>query len=741
MRGCRERLGAIGEPLFAASAICLMTALAACGGGSGNDGLVIRPTFEPGVASPATPEPTPPGKAGAGDSSAGPSLAEREPVTPFTEVAASALSEGHDNWNDRPGAVVFDFDRDGDLDIYITQKGGHPNRLYENDGSGVFQDVAEEAGAALTDSHSTGAMACDLDNDGFQDLYVSAWGDPEDQLGFRSPPDTQGNTDYLLRNNGDGSFTDVSDSAFGEDRNLRSATSISCSDVDNDGWLDLLVANLGAHDFRTFAGPHHPGHFNLLYMNNGDMTFREIAHEAGVAGDQIRMLDPSGQPILFTDPDTGEQFEGWDPTSRDRLGNQVGEPAPQTHSTLMFDFDDDGDPDLFVADDGDTLKVFRNDTAGGVVSFTGVEETLGLDVSGAWMGFALGDYDGDVDLDVFVTNIGYHAMIRRPQDTPTGSCQYLQRFSWGTCANFLLRNDGPGELDGLGRSGIFVEAGGQVDILRSPVLAPDALDATKIHPSLPVPYGLAAYDFGFGTTFFDFDNDGDVDLYWLGSNKNSGAGPGGDVYPGVGRLLRNDGAGAFEDITVRAHLLDIFGVDYSVVDPADPGFDAVAQRIATRFHENGKGLAHGDFNGDGYVDLVGTNSSGTVWTTGGPESLANAPGPIFVWMNGGGTRHWITLRLRGRMVIDGTGSNADGIGARVLLTAEPEPGAGPRTQIREVYAGGSYLSLDSLDVEFGLGMDAVVDEIRIRWPSGTEQILTDISADRVLEVVEPEAGG
>ncbi len=711
----------------------LILLAAACGGGPEPTNPFAMDIS--GKADPAseTVSPTPTKDA---DGTAAPVVVGREEVIPFTDVAASVLSEGPDNWNDRPGAAVFDFDRDGDLDIYITQKAGHPNRLYENDGLGNFQNVAAVAGVELTDSNSTGSMACDLDNDGFQDLYVAAWGDPEDQLDFRSPPDTQGNTDTLLRNNGDGAFTDVSDAAFGPDRNLRSATSVSCADVDGDGWLDIYVANLGAHDFRTFNGPSHPGHFNALYINDGDMTFTEIAHEAGVAGDQIRMRDPAGQPILFTDPETGEVFEGWDPTRKDRAGNLVGEPAPQTHATLFFDFDDDGDPDLFVADDGDTLKIFRNDTTNAGVRFTEVGEALGLDVSGAWMAFALGDYDGDADLDVFVTNIGYHAMLRKPQDNPTGSCQYHQRFSWGTCANSLLRNDGVGEIAGLGRSGIFVEVGNDVEVLASPILAPTALDADRIYPSLPVPGGLAAYDFGFGATFFDFDNDGDLDLYWLGSNKNSGAGPGGDVYPGVGRLMRNDGAGGFEDITVRARVLDIAGVDYSVLDTTDPRFDAVRQRIAPRFHENGKGLAHGDLNGDGYVDLVGTNSSGNIWT-GNSENLVASPGPLFVWMNGGGDGHWITLRLKGRMAIDDTGSNADGIGARVLLTAESSAGDGPTVQVREVYAGGTYLSQDSIGIEFGLGSDAVVDEIRILWPSGREQTLIEVAADRVLHVVEP----
>ena len=141
------------------------------------------------------------------------------------------------------------------------------------------------------------------------------------------------------------------------------------------------------------------------------------------------------------------------------------------------------------------------------------------------------------------------------------------------------------------------------------------------------------------------------------------------MFPAAGRMLEGDGRGAFRDITVRAHLLDIDLVDYSVLEKEDPTPLLEAHRIHTRFHENGKGLAHGDLNGDGYVDLIGTNSRGYVNI--GPQ-ITELPGPLFVWMNGGGENHWITLRLKGRMAIDGTGSNADGIGARVYLTTKLE---------------------------------------------------------------------
>ena len=127
-----------------------------------------------------------------------------------------------------------------------------------------------------------------------------------------------------------------------------------------------------------------------------------------------------------------------------------------------------------------------------------------------------------------------------------------------------------------------------------------------------------------------------------------------------------DGAGNFEDVTVRAQVLDIIGVNYRDLDDPDSIYSMKARKISSRFHENGKGLAHGDINNDGYVDLIGTNSSGPIWE-GTESSIMESPGPVFVWLNGGGDNNWIKLLLRGRMAIDGTGSNADGIGARVYI--------------------------------------------------------------------------
>ena len=667
-----------------------------------------------------------------GEPSPGATAEPSSHVTPFVNVAPHALTDGHEVWNDRPGVVVFDYDRDGDLDLYVTAEAEHANWLYRNEGDGTFSNVARSAGVMAVDSHSTGAVACDLDNDGYQDLYVGAWGSRTDGLDFRSPSEGQGNRDSLFRNDGDGTFTDVTESAFGRAVNVRSASSAACADVDGDGWLDIYVANVGADDFRTFDSASHPGHYNMLYRNLGDMTFEEIGESAGVRGEQISMRDHAGRPITFEDPETGERFEGYDPTRTDRLGNRVGEPTGQTHAALFFDYDDDGDPDLWLANDGDRLHLYRNDTAGGSVRFTSVAKPMGIDQVGSWMGFAVGDVDGDADLDVFAANIGYHPLLRPPPLDPVGVCSYHHRFAWGTCSHALLRNDGPRESSGAGELGFFVDVAPSTRVSPSPLMPPEALDPDAIHALFEVPTGLQAYDFGFGATFFDYDNDGDQDLYWLGSTVARGEALGGDAFPGAGRMLEGDGRGGFVDITVRAHLLDIDRVKYDDLFTSERSLEA--RRISNRFHENGKGLAHGDLNGDGYVDLVGANSSGPKLF--GDETM-DIPGPVFVWLNGGGPNHWLTLRLRGRMAKDGTGSNADGVGARVYVTTSPPRQRWPLVQVQEVRAGSSYLSMDSVDLEFGLGESTAADRIEIRWPSGRVQFLTGVAANQVLVVEEP----
>ena len=168
--------------------------------------------------------------------------------------------------------------------------------------------------------------------------------------------------DRLFLNNRNGTFTDITHSAFGEAANIRSAMSIACADVDGDGWLDIYVGNRADFDFVRFTVPQHHGHYNVLYRNNGDLTFTDITVDSGVRGPQIAMRAPDGLPIQFRNPVTGEWIEGYDPRLADRDRNRVGDPVGQTWATLFFDYDDDGDPDLWVADDGDRFKLYRNDS-------------------------------------------------------------------------------------------------------------------------------------------------------------------------------------------------------------------------------------------------------------------------------------------------------------------------------------------------------------------------------------------
>ena len=673
-------------------------------------------------------------EAASGENSDALSGADARRIPAFSNVARQVMGAAFQVRNYRPGVAIFDFDRDGDWDFYLTQEAGQPNRLFRNDGDLTFTDVAESAGVAAVEQGSSGVVACDVNNDGFQDIYVGGRGVEGDGLDYRSAEtgDATENAlgaayaDALFINRGDGTFEDATATALGDAVNLRSASTIACADVDLDGWPDIFVANMVDEDYFFLGRSHHPGHFNTMLHNNGDGTFTDVSESAGARGGQIWMRDHQGEPITFADA-SGAVFEGYDPSMRDRAGNRVGDPTGPTHAAMFFDYNDDMLPDLWVATDGDFLEVYRNESTGGNIAFTPVARAMGFTRVGNWMGFAVGDYDADGRPDVFATNAGYHLRLRPPQPHPGPDCKYSDQFSWGSCLNMLLRNDS---------GGAFSDVAPTTEVSPSALMPPASLDPANIDPAWPVPTGLSAYDFGYGATFFDMDNDGYEDLYWLGSELAAGSGPGGSVYQAAGRMLRNLGGSGFEDVTVETRLVDVLGVRYDELHLLEPGQDPAAFKLSARYHENGKGLAHGDLNGDGAVDLIGTNSSGFDYGGDGQE-FDFTFGPTFVWVNEPPENRWITLRLVGRMAIDGTGSNADGIGARVYLTADVSGDGSAVTQTREVRAGSSYLSMDSVEVEFGLGSAHVVDEVRIAWPSGRMQTLTGLEAGQVAVIEEP----
>ena len=498
------------------------------------------------------------------------------------------------------GVAVEDYDNDGDLDFYFSTAqtrddwlaGNRPkaNALYRNNGDGTFTEVAEEAGVALK-AWALGAYFVDYDNDSDKDLYVTCRAGPN----------------VLFRNNGDGTFTDVTEASGLAGPPIWS-TSAAFGDLDADGDLDLYVTNYCEFDIanppfegkrtifmgmEVLLGPMGlvgaPDH---LYRNNGDGTFTNITREAGID------LHP---------------------------------PFSYGMGVVMSDLDQDGDLDIFVANDSVANYLWRND---GGLRFTELAHRAGVATNEdakdqAGMGADAADYNGDGRTDLFVTNFSHDF-------------------------NTLYRNEG--DL-------VFTDA---------------TFEASLSDSFSPLVWG---------TKFFDYDNDGRLDLFVAN----------GHVYPEVeehphlstsfkqaNTLYWNRGDGSFENRTASA----------------GPGLAIV---------ESTRGAAVADLDRDGDLDLL----------------LTNLDAPPSVLVNEGGNRSsWISLRLVG------VRSNRDGVGARLELETN-----GMR-QVREVNPYGSYLSQSSYEVHFGLDKAERVERLVVHWPSGETDELKDLPARTFLTITE-----
>ena len=390
------------------------------------------------------------------------------------------------------GVVVFDFNNDGLQDIYVASKPSWSespdqidgaNALYRNDGNGSFTDVAEEAGVDELMGLSNGGCAADYDNDGDQDLYVTNWGSSK-----------------LYRNNGSGTFDDVTELAGLGDPDP-SYRSMGCAwgDYDQDGHLDFVVvrhmeeSDMEALDLRAFYLAVRP---LSLFHNNGDGTFTEVSHLLGDIG--------SPQKI------PGEYGNLWG------AGFQPG----------WLDFDNDGDPDLYVVNDfgrdAQPNVLWRNNGpgAGGGWQFEDISRDSRADVAMFGMGLAVGDYDLDGDFDLYVTNIEDNVLLKNNGDGITfteaaadagvgmGTFQRRQRVSWGTVF-FDYDNDGwedlyvaSGHLD----SDPFTNHRRQPNLLLRNTGQAAFEDVSSVS-------GADDRGVGRGVAYADFNNDGCLDLY------------------------------------------------------------------------------------------------------------------------------------------------------------------------------------------------------------------------------------
>lgn len=359
------------------------------------------------------------------------------------------------------GLAAVDLDVDGWLDVYFAQGAATPgadvpaglaNALYRGNSQGTFEKVD---GAADSRAWSMGVAVADYDNDGYPDIYVSNLGANE-----------------LYRNNGDGTWSELG-AAAGVD-NADWGASAAWSDIDLDGDLDLYVTNYvdftwDNHKFcgnprRNLRAYCHPDVYNAvadkLYRNDGDGTFTEIGAMAGIAD----TLDGKGLGVVFGD------------------------------------FDNDGDPDAYVANDSTRNFLYRNDGAGRFEE-DGLLAGVGFSADGqaeAGMGTDWGDFDGDGLLDVFVTNL----------DLETNS---------------LYRNLGDGSFAEV----TFARGLGEPSLLRV----------------------------GFGTNWADFDNDGDLDLFVANGHiiDNIADFRENIAYAQPNQVYRNDGA-HFVDVGQQAGL-------------------------------------------------------------------------------------------------------------------------------------------------------------------------------------------
>jgi hypothetical protein len=516
------------------------------------------------------------------------------------------------------GGALFDFDNDGDLDVFLVQgtvlepgsnpastlfpwrgSGSPSGRLFRNDlvvgrdGSSAlrFTDITEKSGI-MTSGYGMGVAVGDINNDGWPDLYLSNLG-----------------SNQMYLNQGDGTFTDVTRKSGTDDP--RWSTSASFFDYDRDGWLDLMVVNYAefsversptcyaatsAKDYCTPRAFRAPG--NRLFHNKGNGAFEDVTPTASV----------------------DKEF-----------GHGLG--------IVTADFDSDGWIDIYIANDGDPNQLwinqkdgtFKNEAllAGAAVNREGKAE--------AGMGVDAGDFNGNGTEDIFVT----HLMDE---------------------TNTLYTNLGKALFEDRTR-----EAG----------------------------LGLPGRRFtGFGTLFFDYDNDGWPDL--LVANGAVQLLPElvrkGDPYPlsQPNQLFHNDGKGKFVEVS----------------DQAGEAFQLI---------EVGRGAAFGDIDNDGDTDVLITNNNG----------------PARLFLNQVGKRnHWLGLRLVGKE------SRRDMLGARAEIVVSKN-----NVLWRRARTDGSYLSANDPRVLAGLGKVVHVDAVRIYWPDGSVEEWKDPLVDRYTTLEKGTSGG
>ncbi len=467
------------------------------------------------------------------------------------------------------GVAAGDFDNDGLTDLLFTRF-GDTDILYRNLGNGTFNPQTTVAGFTAS-TPTNGVVSGDIDNDGDLDLYMTGG--------------VGATRNYLYLNNGSGVFTDAGSAnpASLDNGMARNGQGATFADYDNDGYLDLMTADWGT-----------------LATNSQSRLFRNLG---------------AANPGVFEDVTVAAGINVYRSTISSRF------------SPRFVDLDRDGHMDLTFASDFNTSQLFWNNGDGTFTDGT-IPANVGTDDNG--MGSTFGDYDGDGDLDWFITNVTAAPGVTAPFGI------------W----NRLYRNNGDRTF-----TDVTQEA------------------------------GVRDSRWSWGTSFFDADNDADFDL--IATNGFNGEGWDFDRT----FLWQNDN-GTFSDVS------DASGI-------TDTG--------------QGRGLAHLDFDNDGDLDLVIVNHEGV---------------PVLYRNDDGNLSDYIRIHT------EGTLSNRDGIGA--FITVTPDLAQPDDIIVWEIDGGSGFLSQNEHTAHFGLGLNAgPIDRITIAWPSGMVQELSNVSVNQLLHVIEP----